>query len=163
MNSPEFENMKGKFIMDTGLKKQYIQVLFRFRKVGLASPKISGVNMTELFVMAGISNDISLDKKSVNMSEIQCNTHITKAAISQMFSSLEKRGYVIRETDRSNRRKITVELTPEGERIISEAQREVDKMLDETLSRLGEQKARQLISLLNELSDILDELKKDEV
>ncbi|MDR3240260.1 MAG: transcriptional regulator [Clostridiales bacterium] len=145
--------------MDNELKKQYMQILFRFRKAGLDFPKISDVNMTELFVMSGISNNACSGDKRVDMTEIQSNTHITKAAISLMFTSLEKRGYVVRETDRSNRRKITVELTAEGEKILAEAQQKVDWTLDETLSQLGEEKAWQLISLLNQLSDILDELK----
>jgi DNA-binding MarR family transcriptional regulator len=149
--------------MDTKLKREYIQVLFRFKKAGLDFPKISDVNMTELFVMAGISNNAFFKDKSIDLTEIQNLTHITKAAISLMFTSLEKRGYVIRETDRSNRRRITVELTTEGEKVLAEAQTQVDLMLDQTLSRLGEEKAWQLISLLHELSDISDELKNNGV
>jgi DNA-binding MarR family transcriptional regulator len=147
--------------MDTKLKKQYVQVLFRFRKAGLDFPKISDVNMTELFVMAGLSNNVFCDDKSVNMTEIQNNTYISKAAISLMFTSLEKRGYVIRETDRNNRRKITVELTAKGETILAEAQGQVNQMLEEILSRLGEGKAWQLVSLLNQLSDIADDIKRE--
>jgi DNA-binding MarR family transcriptional regulator len=145
--------------MDTKLKQEYIQVLFRFKKVGLDFPKISDVNMTELFVMAGISNNAFFKDKSIDLTEIQNHTHITKAAISQIFTSLEKRGYVIRETDRSNRRRITVELTTEGEKVLAEAQKQSDLMLEQILTRLGEEKSWQIISLLNELSDITDELK----
>jgi DNA-binding MarR family transcriptional regulator len=148
--------------MDISLKKAYIQILFRFRKNGLDIPKILDVNITELFVMAGISNNIFCNDKSVNMAQIQSNTHITKAAISQMFTSLEKRGYVVRETDKTNRRKITVELTPAGERILEEAQKQVDGMLEKTIARLGEEKAWQLIGLLEELSDIAEDIKRED-
>ncbi|MDR3314369.1 MAG: transcriptional regulator [Oscillospiraceae bacterium] len=150
-------------MMHDDLKKSYIQVLFRFRKTGLDFPKISDLNITELFVMAGISNNAFLDKSSCNLTEIQNNTHITKGAISLMFTSLEKRGYVIRETDKTNRRKITVALTPEGERVITEAQKQADALLDATLSRFGAEKSQQLVALLNELSDITDEMKRDGV
>ncbi|MDR3344387.1 MAG: winged helix DNA-binding protein [Oscillospiraceae bacterium] len=112
--------------------------------------------------MAGISNNIFCNDKSVNMAQIQSNTHITKAAISQMFTSLEKRGYVVRETDKTNRRKITVELTPAGERILEEAQKQVDGMLEKTIARLGEEKAWQLIGLLEELSDIAEDIKRED-
>jgi DNA-binding MarR family transcriptional regulator len=147
--------------LNSDLKKAYVQVLFRFKKTGLDFPKIQDVNLTELFVMAGISNNLFLNKSSINLTEIQNITHITKGAISSMFTSLEKRGYVIRETDKTNRRKITVELTPEGERVIAEAQKQVDAMLEAILSRFGKEKSRQLVLLLNELSDITDEIRKD--
>ncbi|MDR3242679.1 MAG: MarR family transcriptional regulator [Clostridiales Family XIII bacterium] len=146
--------------MDSNLKEQYIQVLFRFKKAGLDFPKVSDVNMTELFVMAGISENAFCGDKSVNMAEIQSSIYITKAAISQMFTSLEKKGYVVRETDRSNRRKITVELTDAGSKILEGAKKQADQMLEQTLSRLGEENAWRLITLLNRLSDIFDEVKQ---
>jgi len=145
--------------MDAELKKEFMQILFRFKKAGPDFSTSSDVNMTELFVMAGISNKMFFKDNSVDLTEIQNLTHITKAAISQIFTSLDKRGYVIRETDRSNRRRITVELTAEGERVLAQAQSRADRMLEQILSRLGEEKAWQFISLLNEVSDIADELK----
>jgi DNA-binding MarR family transcriptional regulator len=147
--------------LDNNLKKQYIQILFRFRKIGLDFPKSLDVNITEFIVMAGISNSAFCKDKSVDVLEIQKNIHVTKSAVSQNFSSLEKRGYIIRERNKTNRRRITVELTPEGKRILKEAQKQVDHMLEKTLSRFGEEKARQLVSLLNELSDISDGIENE--
>lgn len=149
--------------MDSDLKKKYIQVLFRFKKCGLDFSRIPDVNMTELFIMAGLSSNIYGIDQSVDLSEIQNHTHITKAAISQIFSSLEKRGYVIRETDKSNRRKITVALTNDGTEILKKAKEHADIMLDEILSRFGEDNAWQLISLLDRLSDIAGDLKHENI
>lgn len=147
--------------MDTNLKKDYIQGLFRFKKSGFGFPKVSDLNMKELFVMAGLCNNIYGVDASVDLSEVQSHTHITKPAISQMFSSLEKRGYLIRETDKTNRRKITVVLTPEGEEVLKRAKEEADRMLDETLQRLGEENSKKLIALLTQLSDIADEINQE--
>lgn len=122
-------------------------------------PKMSNINMTEFFVMNGLSKNMFGVDKSVDLSQIQCHTHITKAAISQMFTSLEKRGYIIRETDKSNRRKITVTLTPQGTEILAQSQQQANQTLEEILHRLGEEKAQQLVSLLSELSDIRDDIK----
>ena len=145
--------------MDNDLKKNYMQALFRFKKCGLDFQRMPDVNMTELFVMAGLSNNIYGVDQCVSLSKIQGHAHITKAAISQMFTSLEKRGYVIRETDPSNRRRITVTLTTEGEEILKQAQAQADRMLNEILCRFGEENAWQLISLLTQLSDITEGLK----
>ena len=48
---------------------------------------------------------------------------VSKAAVSQMLSSLEKRGYLTREVDGSNRRNIIVVLTEEG-RVVFEKKNE---------------------------------------
>jgi DNA-binding MarR family transcriptional regulator len=145
--------------MDEDLKEKFVLALFRFRKTGVELPRKRDLNMTELFVLGGISKKAFLKGKTVNLSEIQDHFHITKGAISQMFTSLEKRGYIIRETDKDNRRRITIELTDEGTRTIDDAEKQVNIMLDSILSRLGEEKARQLVLLLDELCDISDELK----
>lgn len=147
--------------LDNELKKKFMQAIFRFRKSGMDFPKMAEINMTEFFVMNGLSRNIFGQDQSVDLSQVQCHTHVTKAAISQMFTSLEKRGYIIRETDKSNRRRITVTLTQQGEKILSQSQQVADKTLDDILLRLGEEKAWQLVCLLSELSDISDEIKRE--
>lgn len=147
--------------MDRELKNQFMQVLFRFRKSGLDYVKISDLNMTELYVMNSLSENLFSDGKNIDLAEIQNHTYVTKAAISKMFTSLEKKGYVIRETDKLNRRRITVELTPCGKETVEEAAGTASDVLDIVISRLGEEKTCQLISLLNELSDVTDEVRSE--
>lgn len=147
--------------MDSNLREEYIRTLFRFKKTGFHFPKALEVNMTELFVMMGMNRNTFCHGKNVNVPEIQNHMHITKAAISQIFTSLEKRGYIIRETDRTNRRKITVELTDAGRKVLEDAKEQMDQELDLILSRFGEQNAWQLIALLRQMSDISDEIKKE--
>ena len=147
--------------MESDLKKKFMQALFRFKKSGMDLPKMADINMTEFFVMNGLDRNIFGKDQSVDLSQIQFHTHVTKAAISQMFTSLAKRGYIIRETDKSNRRKITVTLTQEGRETLALSQQAADKMLEKILLRLGEDKALQLVSLLNELSDISDGIKRE--
>jgi DNA-binding MarR family transcriptional regulator len=147
--------------VDRELTRQYILILFRFRKSGFNYPRLSEVNMTELFVLVGISDGVFCDDHGLSLTEIQHATHVSKAALSQMFTSLARRGYVIRETDPTNRRKITVELTEAGHRLVDEAKSDVARLLDQVLSRFGEDKAWQLIGLLGELSDITDEIRQE--
>jgi DNA-binding MarR family transcriptional regulator len=147
--------------VDDELVKQYILILFRFRKSGFNYPRLCGVNITELFVMVGIAHGVFNDGNGLSLTEIQHATHVSKAALSQMFKSLDRRGYIVRETDSTNRRKITVELTAAGQTLIDEAQGEVARLVGRVLSRFGEDKAWQLIALLGELSDISDEVKAE--
>ena len=147
--------------MESELKKKFMQAIFRFRKAGMDFPKMADLNMTEFFVMNGLAKNIFAKGQSVDLSQIQCHTHVTKAAISQLFTSLAKRGYIVRETDTGNRRRITVALTPRGQEILALSQQEADRTLEKILLRLGEEKALQLVSLLNELSDIKDSIKRE--
>ena len=147
--------------MESDLKRKFMQAVFRFRKSGMDLPKMADINMTEFFVMNGLARNIFGKDQSVDLSQIQCHTHVTKAAISQLLTSLVKRGYIVRETDLGNRRRITVALTQQGEEILALSQQEADKTLEKILLRLGEEKALQLVSLLNELSDISDGIKRE--
>jgi DNA-binding MarR family transcriptional regulator len=140
--------------MNDNLIKRYIQTMFRFRKTLMGAPKMVSVNMNELFVLSGIANGEFGEDNGINLSEIERQAQITKAAISQMLTSLDKRGLVVRETDRANRRKITVELTAAGKRVLSEAQNGVMARLGDVLVRFGEDKTERLLVMLNELLDM---------
>lgn len=147
--------------MESDLKRKFMQAIFRFRKSGMALPKMADLNMTEFFVMNGLARNMFGKDQSVDLSQIRCHTHVTKAAISQLLTSLVKRGYIVRETDPGNRRRITVALTRQGEETLALSQQEADKTLEKILLRLGEEKALQLVSLLNELSDISEGIKRE--
>ncbi|MDR3319263.1 MAG: winged helix DNA-binding protein [Clostridiales bacterium] len=111
--------------------------------------------------MAGISKKSLLAGSSVSIAEVQKQTQTTKSAVSSMFTALEKKGYVTRETDRSNRRNITVELTKEGERVLEEMDKKFTATLGKVLTQFGDENAVRLIALMNALMDILATVKED--
>ena len=146
--------------MDSGLKDQYMHAIFRFKKMGMVFHQIADVNMNELVVMRGIAGN-SFSDNNTCVSEIQSNLHITKSAISQMMNSLEKKGYIEREIDKNDRRKVIVTLTKMGMDVLKKTKDSVNQLLDEIFSRFGEENTKQLISLINLLSDISEELKEE--
>lgn len=145
--------------MEKDLKKSFMQVMFRFKKSVMDFPKILDLTIKELYLLSTLSDEGCGIHQPVDLSEIKGHMHITKAAISQMFTSLEKKGYVVRETDPANRRKITVALTSKGKQVLDLSIAQADKVLDETLDRLGTENAWELISLINQFSDIAGEVK----
>lgn len=147
--------------MGTELKNQLMQSLFRFRKTGFDYVKISELNMTELFVLSNLMKTHLNEGARVDLAQIQNHTYITKAAISKMFTSLEKKGYVIRETDKTNRRKITVEITPCGKEVIEDASERANGILDAVFTQFGAENTAELISLLNSFSDITEDVKNE--
>ncbi len=84
------------------------------------------LSMAEYVLMKQVSETTSL-------TEIRNYLAISKAAVSQMLSSLEKRGYLIRKIDQANRRNLIVSLTPTGQSVLQEKDREVRKRFDKII------------------------------
>lgn len=144
--------------MDDKIKEQFVHAMFRFRKMGMTLPAEFDIRMTELFLMKSIAKRTSCTNKSVHVSDIQSNLHITKPAVSQMLNALEKRGYVKREMDTEDRRKIAVTLTSDGQEILKQTEEYFNRRLEETISRFGEENTKQLTELFNLLTDISEDL-----
>jgi DNA-binding MarR family transcriptional regulator len=146
--------------MNVLLKDQLLASMHRFKKVGRGFPPEIGLNMGEFFVMDRIGHDMPCSSTDISASEMKEHPHFTKPAVSQMLNSLEKKGYVHREIDKNDRRKIVVTLTGNGEAVLKQGKRYFNDRLEETISRFGEDNTRQLISLVNLLTDITEDLKE---
>jgi DNA-binding MarR family transcriptional regulator len=147
--------------MDRALKEQLIYAMLRFRKVGMDIPGEFDVRIGELFVLNGIAEHSIYPVKKVNVSDIHCNLHFTKPAVSQILNALEKKGYVSREIDKDDRRRIAVTLTPDGKEILSKTKEYTDQRIEKIISRFGEENTKELIRLFNLLSDISEDLKRE--
>lgn len=143
--------------MDSGLKEELVRAMLRFKKMGMNFTSGCEIHMGELAVMKAIAGCPFGPAKSVYVSQIQNNVHITKPAVSQILNTLEKRGYVSREMDRGDRRKIAVSLTPSGREILKRQREDFDKKLEAVISRFGEDNTRQLTKLLTLLADAANE------
>jgi DNA-binding MarR family transcriptional regulator len=154
--------------VNNSLKEQLVLSMFRFKKMGTSFPagmdldinKLD-INMVELAFMKNISeNDIDSDE-NVCASELQNFLYITKAAVSQMVGALEKKGYLNRDINKQNRRKITLTLTPKGQDTLKYMEESFDKLLTKIISQLGEDDTKQFVRILNRFADIIDELKNE--
>ncbi|MDR2102969.1 MAG: winged helix DNA-binding protein, partial [Treponema sp.] len=83
---------------------------------------------------------------------------VSNAAVSQMLGSLEKRGYIQRETDRDNRRKIIITLTNKGKTVVDTAGKNMDVLMSQIIKGFGEQDTQNLVLLLNRFAEIVDEI-----
>lgn len=81
---------------------------------------------------------------------------MSKAAVSQMLSSLEKRCYLIRETDRANRRNLIVSLTPAGQTILQEKDKEADARFTKIVTEMGEADTLEFIRLITKMNDAMN-------
>jgi len=155
--------------MDNVLREQFIKAMMRFKRIDMMFPPDINIRMAELMVLNSIAKHCEpcgdeclcgIDKK-IHVSDLHSKHEITKPAVSQILSGLEKKGYIVREIEKSDRRKIAVGLTKKGCAILEISKDYVNNIMDKTISKFGEDNMQKLIELFTQLSDILYDVKKE--
>lgn len=141
--------------MSEPLREKFLLVTMRFKRFDVC-PVTSCLQQSELVVMAKAAAGCCACEKGASVSDIQQNLHISKPAVSQTLNSLEQKGYILRTIDLDDRRKIMVTLTPEGQVAFDKAQCIYQQALDDLLLQFGTQNTKQLITLINQLMDIIE-------
>ncbi|MQW23785.1 MULTISPECIES: MarR family winged helix-turn-helix transcriptional regulator [unclassified Lactococcus] len=138
--------------MDMELKKNYLQTIFQFKSLinGSLSGKNWKVSFNEFLVMQGI-------EQGKSMTEIREELFVTKAAISQNLASLEKKGYITRETDLENRRQIIVNLTQVGLGVLRETGDTFDSGFLNFVEKMGVDDLTQMLEKMNRMIELLGE------
>ncbi len=130
------------------LTREFMEVMNQFRKHNTHKP-ISDAMHGEIFVLHYISHH----HRSVIPSEISNELGISTARVAATLNSLEKKGLITRRIDLEDRRRILVEVTPEGkEQVDKHFQMIMDKTAN-MLRYLGEEDAKELIRILKRLSE----------
>jgi len=118
----------------------------------------SDINMTGLILMNAIADNTADPENNVGLSDIRGYLSISKGAVSQMLGSLEKKGYINRDIDRNNRRNLIVTLTPEGRGVLASQYDAFSGRLEKIISRLGADDVKQMITIVNRMIEITNEL-----
>ena len=108
-----------------------------------------------------LMRQLSTDGGAANLTAAREYLAVTKAAVSQMLASLEKRNLLVRKTDPANRRNIIVTLTPEGMERLRQKETQVEYRLSELLSELGESDALQFMALIHKMKAVLSAKKEE--
>jgi len=87
-------------------------------------------------------------------SEISDAMHTSTARISAALGSLEKKGQVRREIDKTNRRNILVTITDEGRERSHEDIEKMRSLMIRVMTELGERDATELVRLMRRLFEI---------
>ena len=89
--------------------------------------------------------------------EISNQMNVSSARIAQMLNNLEKKGWIIREINPDDRRKILVNLTSAGRTEARERMQKIVKLATKMLTRLGEDDAREYVRIMGRLIDMIEE------
>jgi len=147
--------------VDAGLNEQFVDTMFRLRRLHMNGLNHSGANMKEIVAMMKVAECDTDSNQNIFFDELGEKLWISKPAISQMFNSLEERGLMTREIDKNDRRKVRLSLTAEGKTFLKERQRHMQEMVEKIFDRFGEEDLRKLLELFNRFGDITEELKNE--
>jgi len=86
-------------------------------------------------------------------SELGDDLAVTRANISGLLNGLEKIGYIRRELDTSDRRRVLVHMTPKGEEALEQAWPIYEASVRENLNALSREDQQQLLKLLKKIGD----------
>ncbi|MCE5236703.1 MAG: MarR family transcriptional regulator [Clostridiaceae bacterium] len=143
------------------LSVELMRAAMRFRKQEIPFPPALNIRRSEFFVLSRIEGGPFCGADRASVSDIQNRLDFSKPAISQMLSALEAKGLIVREPDKADRRKVMVSLTPKGREILANAKAHMHGLMEEGIRRFGEENTRKLIELINRLSDVTDEIMRE--
>jgi DNA-binding MarR family transcriptional regulator len=151
--------------MAEDLKVELIQSIFYFKKMihkEFSRESLNNkINMTELIIMKEIVNNTTMSNENVEISDLKKYLSLSKGAISQSLSSLEKKGYINRKENENNRRSIIVTLTDNGRKIMKDHYSQFTDKIEKIVERLGEDNVKQLIKIVNKMTEISNEINQE--
>lgn len=90
--------------------------------------------------------------------QVTAQMHITTATTTTVLDTLERKGYVRRIPDATDRRKVLVDITPEAEALLDELLPAVQRALGQALREFDDATLQQLFDTLTRVESAIDEL-----
>lgn len=90
--------------------------------------------------------------------EIAAAMNMTGGRVAGILRSLEKKGYILRQTDEKDRRRVLVTITENGAECVKNGAAALRQSLSELCSIMGEEQTEQYISAMNAYLDAAAEL-----
>jgi DNA-binding MarR family transcriptional regulator len=133
--------------------------VFRFKRVGpLVPQEIDGqktdLSLSEFVLLKRIAGAPGGDIETVHE-----DLHVSKPAVCQMLGNLERKDYLNREVDKTNRRKRLLSLTQKGLRAVEVMDKRVHSFFEEIITRFGEENTREFITLFNRFADVTETIR----
>lgn len=116
----------------------------------------------ELLILKSIRNRENMGE-TITSAEISDMFSISKAAVSQFVSSLEKRGFLTRRHSYDDRRRVYFETTEIGKSMVDKSNAYLDENFNIVKERLGLENFETLLRLVREATEILAEISKERV
>lgn len=134
------------------LLPRLVRALLRSRRAGMGFLNNDELTILEMIVLHGIEHNKPDGQDNVFASALQSELFVSKAAVSQMLSSLERKGFITRLVNEGNRRKVDILLTGEGRAAMEKQKVFLVDAAAQLTAAFGEEKLLEMINLFDEFS-----------
>jgi len=94
--------------------------------------------------------------------EVAARMHITSGTVTSLLDNLERKQYVVRSSDRDDRRRVLIDITPAAQALLDEALPAIQQVARLLVDRIGPERQQVLLDILDEVrhaaADLPDEL-----
>lgn len=132
----------------TELAYEFMEIMYQLKKRG-SQKKISDSMHGETLLLFYISHH----EGNVIPSEISNEVGISTARVAATLNSLESKGLITRRIDLNDRRRILVEMTPEGRLQVEKQFLMIINSTTNLLKYLGEDDAKEYVRIMRRLSE----------
>ena len=133
----------------TMLAKEFLERIYRLSKHS-THKEINESMHGEIFAL----QYIAFQKGAIQPSKISKMIRVSSARVAATLNSLERKGLITRRIDTSDRRRILVELTPNGKEEAEEYFQMIVENVAKMLSGLGEHDATEYVRIIGRLTEI---------
>jgi DNA-binding MarR family transcriptional regulator len=123
----------------------------QFRLLFKGQGNFAGLKHSEMGLLFHIRGGCSAEPEGMKVSELSSKMHVTSPSITQLVTSMEEQGLVVRKMDREDRRSVKVSLTDKGNEITIKAEQEIMAMLTGLVDYMGHEKSLALIEIFNDV------------
>lgn len=140
------------------LAQELLQTLAKFKRIGGHQHSTEyGIKPSEFVLLHLLLHHSEGDSKGLKVSEISELMHITPSAVTHSINSLEKIGYIERQSDPTDRRIVLVRATTHCEEIMKKLYAKRIQFIEELVTFLGEKDSKEFIRLLSTALDYFRE------
>jgi DNA-binding MarR family transcriptional regulator len=93
--------------------------------------------------------------------EVAARMHITSGTVTSLLDNLERKRYVVRSSDRDDRRRVLVDITPTAQAVLDEALPAIQQVARQLFDRIGPQRQQELLDMLDEIREAAIDLPDD--
>ncbi len=102
-----------------------------------------GLSFEQYLILHSIS-----DRKDISLMDIAKERNVTRSAISRQIKVLLQHDYIYQRPSQSDRRRLFLHLTPDGQKVEKRVYSAITKRFDHWINTFGEDKVRETIELI---------------
>jgi MarR family transcriptional regulator, organic hydroperoxide resistance regulator len=105
---------------------------------------------------------LTFGKNGVPSGDLSDKLDLTTPRVASALNSLAEKGYIERNRDENDKRMVIVSITEAGKSFMMEEYNKLISMMQQTLERLGENDAQELIRIIKRIKEITNEMSEQE-